>query len=395
MGQLTVPLPSRAIAKHLEYAAWFADERLQRVSVDGDQLTLAFADGVDEQALRTKIERLAARFAQMGDFNAKEQFSTGGGLAEVPEVFPELVARGWVVELGKGQVTLRGLALELLEFFDDALTRALGSPVHARRESYPSVMSTERMNRSNHFGSFPEHVHFVTHLREDLDLLDDFARELRAAGGWTPEVLGKLSRPFASPVVALNPSVCYNCYASLENTVLEGEGFVATARSRCHRYESGNHRTLARLMDFQMREVIFVGQPDFVKKQRAAAVERLQHTVARWGLASRMETANDPFFTNDFEVKAAFQRNNEMKHELRMAVAGGSVAVASSNFHSTTFGKAFNITQPNTRPVCTGCVGFGLERWIYSAFSQLGLDPAKWPAALAADFAAFQERDRL
>jgi len=74
-----------------------------------------------------------------------------------------------------------------------------------------------------------------------------------------------------------------------------------------------------------------------------------------------------------------------MKYELRLPLATGSVAAASSNFHSVTFGKAFNITSRN-RPVCTGCTAFGLERWIYGAFSQVGLEPAAWPEGLRADF---------
>jgi hypothetical protein len=389
MGELTLALSSEAIGKHMEYAAWFADERLEHVELRGGDLVVRFADGGDPEAIRKKLDRLAARFAQMDGFQVREVFRTGGAPA-VHEIYPELVARRWVVELARGQVTLRGLALDLLEFFDDAFVRQIGGPARARREYYPSVMTTERMNRSNHFSSFPEHVHFVTHLREDLDVLDEFARELRAAGGFGAAVLGKLERPMASPAIALNPSVCYNCYASIENSTVEGEGFVATARSRCHRYESGNHRSLARLMDFSMREVIYVGQPDFVKRQREQSIRLLCELIERWGLASWMESANDPFFTNDFEVKAAFQRNNDMKYELRMPLASGSVAVASSNFHSVTFGKAFNIVSPSTRPVCTGCIGFGLERWIYAVFSQVGLDPAAWPAGLAADFSRWQ-----
>ena len=388
MGELTLPLSSPAIAKHMEYAAWFADEHLQQVALRDGALYLKFADGTDEVALRGKLDRLAARFAQMDDFQAKELFRLGT-VTTVPEVYPDLVARGWVAELGQGQVTLRGLALDLLEFIDDVFVRKIAGP-GARREYYPVVMSTERMNRSNHFGSFPEHVQFVTHLREDLDVLDDFARELRAAGGWTPAVLDKVTRPLASPVVALNPSVCYHCYASIEGQTVEGEGFVATARSKCHRYEGGNHRGLARLMDFTMREIIYVGHPDYVKRTRLESIERLRQMVERWGLTAWMESSNDPFFTNDFEVKASFQRNNDMKYELRMPIAGGSAAVTSSNFHSVTFGKAFNIMQTNKRPVCTGCVGVGLERWMYAVFSQVGLDPAAWPANLAADFARWQ-----
>jgi hypothetical protein len=388
MPELALSIASPSVRKHMAYAAWFADERVQGVDAIDDRLVVRFGDGVDPAVLRGRLERLVARFTQTAEFQAREVFRAGGAPA-VREPYGELIERGWVVELGRGQVTLRGLALDLLEFVDDAFVRRIGGPANARREYYPGVMATERLNRTNHFSSFPEHVQFVTHLREDLDLLDQFARELREAGGWTPAVLAKLPRPMAEPVIALNPAVCYHCYASAENTKLDGDGFVATARSRCHRYESGNHATLARLLDFTMREVIYVGKPDFVKRERDAAVQRVRELVEAWGLACWMETANDPFFTNDYEVKAAFQRQNDMKYELRMPLPGGSVAVASSNFHSVTFGKAFRITAGN-RPVCTGCSAFGLERWIYAIFAQLGVDPSRWPGGLRDGFQRWQ-----
>ena len=112
-------------------------------------------------------------------------------------------------------------------------------------------------------------------------------------------------------------------------------------------------RPATSLLDFTMREVIYVGTPQFVIREREAAIGLLKDLMLEWGLACWMETANDPFFTSDFEVKAAYQRRNDMKYELCMSLASGSVAVASSNFHSTTFGKAFNITV-GSRPATTG-----------------------------------------
>lgn len=392
MAELVVALQSDEIRKHMEYAAWFADERLQGVELRNGSLVVTFPSEVDQAQLRGKLDRLAARFAQMDEFKSRELFRHEGELGRSPiEPYDELRARGWVVELGRGQVTLRGLALDLLEFLDDAFVRRIALPANARREYYPGVMAVERLNRTNHFSSFPEHVQFVTHLREDLDVLDQFAAALRAAGGWSAEVLEKIDRPLGSPQIAVNPAVCYHCYASAENTKIEGDGFVATARSRCHRFESGNHRTLARLLDFTMREVIYVGRPDFVKGQRERGIQLVRELVDGWGLAGWMETANDPFFTNDFEVKASFQRQNEMKYELRLPLVSGSLAAASSNFHSVTFGKAFNILT-GTRPACTGCTAFGLERWVYAVFSQAGLDPAGWPSGLRKDFEAFEAR---
>ena len=60
---------------------------------------------------------------------------------------------------------------------------------------------------------------------------------------------------------------------------------------------------------------------------------------------------------------------------------GGEMAIASSNFHSTTFGKAFNIKRKK-RPACSGCFGWGLERWVYAVFIQHGIDADKWPNSL-------------
>ena len=387
MSELILDVASDEIRRHMSYAAWFADERIERVEARDRSLVIGYSE-VDEATLRSKLDRLLARFAHMDSFTSNEVFRIGAPSIAI-DPYPELLERKWIVELGRGQVALRGLALDLLEFFDDAFVTHVAKPAGARREYYPGVMATHRLNRTNHFSSFPEHVHFVSHLREDLDVLDQFAKELRDAGGWTPAVLERLDRPMASPLIALNPAVCYHCYAAVEGQKLDGDGFVATARSRCHRYESGNHRTLARLLDFTMREVIYVGKPDFVKREREAAVGRLKAMVEGWGLTAWLETANDPFFTNDFEVKAAFQRQNDMKYELRMPLAQGSLAAASSNFHSVTFGKAFNILA-GTRPACTGCTAFGLERWIYAVFSQAGLDPAQWPAGLRDDFQAWQ-----
>ncbi len=109
---------------------------------------------------------------------------------------------------------------------------------------------------------------------------------------------------------------------------------------------------------------------------------------------SFMEIANDPFFTNDFQVKASFQRNQEMKYELRLTIPylDKSIACSSVNFHSNTFGNAFNIKM-GKRPAVTGCVGFGIERWAFAFLAQFGLDEANWPAAFREQYHAWQQKN--
>ncbi len=140
-----------------------------------------------------------------------------------------------------------------------------------------------------------------------------------------------------------------------------------------------------------MREVVFIGTPRFVIDSRTKAEKLILQWAKDWELACTFETANDMFFTQDFAVKASFQKLQQAKRELRLALPGEkqSLAVFSSNFHAMTFGKAFDINVGG-RPATTGCIAWGYERWVYAIFSQFGFDLSKWPARLRDEFEGHQ-----
>ncbi|WP_235782120.1 aminoacyl--tRNA ligase-related protein [Paenibacillus senegalensis] len=252
------------------------------------------------------------------------------------------------------------------------------------------------MNKTNHFTSFPEHMHFLTHLREDLDVIEGFSQSIREAGGWKAETELDLNAAMPKPQYAMNPSTCYHCYEGLQDETIDGDGIAVSAISKCHRFESRNHSDFGRLLDFSMREFIFVGKPDFVKQNRLKALEALQELAREWEVDCYMEIANDPFFTNDFQVKASFQRNQEMKYELRLTVPylNKSIACSSVNFHSNTFGNAFNI-KAGKRSAVTGCVGFGIERWVLAFLAQFGMDEQQWPARFREQYEAWKEKSGI
>jgi hypothetical protein len=145
-----------------------------------------------------------------------------------------------------------------------------------------------------------------------------------------------------------------------------------------------------------MREVIWVGQPSFVIAARSLAEERIIQWVRDWELVGTFETANDMFFTDDYAVKASFQRQQRGKKELRLLIPfeEQSISAFSSNFHAMTFGKAFNITVKG-RTATSGCVGWGLERWVYAVFSQFGFDLDQWPHHARREFEAYGTNGHL
>ena len=145
-----------------------------------------------------------------------------------------------------------------------------------------------------------------------------------------------------------------------------------------------------------MREVVWIGHPRFVIEARARAEELIVQWAKDWELVGSFETSNDMFFTQDYAIKASFQRQQQAKKELRLLIPaeGQSISVFSSNFHAATFGKAFNITLGG-RPATSACVGWGYERWVYAIFSQFGFDVNQWPTRLREEFESHKRGESI
>jgi hypothetical protein len=58
---------------------------------------------------------------------------------------------------------------------------------------------------------------------------------------------------------------------------------------------------------------------------------------------------------------------------------GRSVAAASFNDHATFFGDAFDIRDGAGAPATSGCVAYGIERWLLAVLVEHGTDPRNWP----------------
>jgi seryl-tRNA synthetase len=395
--QCVVSLERLAPSQHgqLKYAAAFVDEHIEDIRIENGSIYIAHHSPAGNDVIAERVERLIDRFSK-GDFGFKESslFEHKGPMPYRGDIVRELIERKSIRMLEPGLFIFREPFSSLMRFLDYSFVTKIAKRFGSvTEESYPAVIHCETLNKTNHFTSFPEHIHFLTHLREDLDVIESFSQSIREAGGWSKEAPLDLDKNMPKPNFTMNPSTCYHCYEGLQDETLEGDGIVVTAIAKCHRFESKNHADFGRLLDFSMREIIFVGKPDFVKENRLKAIEYLKELAAEWNVDSVIELANDPFFTNDFQVKASFQRNQEMKFELRLTIPylNKSIACSSVNFHSTTFGSAFNI-KIGKRSAVTGCVGFGIERWAFAFLAQYGLDEQQWPASFREQYHAWLEK---
>ncbi len=280
---------------------------------------------------------------------------------------------------GRGIYTLGPLLTSLIEYFESRFLE-LAESFSAQPYRFPTLISARLLDRVNYFKAFPHSLSFVTHLREDLENIDQFAQHTH----WEGEALNASKESFSKIEALLSPAVCYHWYFSLADQQLKEEHLVGTAVGNCFRYESSNLTSLERLWNFTMREIIFIGHGDYVLEQREIGRQRMTIILEECGLAYRVESANDPFFIGEFRKQAAFQTAFQLKYEIRASLpfAGRTLAVGSYNYHQDFFGRHLNITLPDGSPIHTGCIAFGLERMAYAFLSQYGLEKANWPLAV-------------
>lgn len=379
-----LPIPDYLVGEVQSKLA-YVDEDIcgAQVTPAGDSITLHLRRGADAarlSELEEKAQRVVLSMVK-GAIKPKVQVLEDHLDRPVPyqlDPHPELLARREISEEAEGIFTLGPLLSHLIDFFEARFCE-LAVSLGAEPYRFPTLIPARYLERVNYFQAFPHSLTFVTHLRSDLDAIDHFAQHAACEQN---HALNASLDQFAAIKTLLSPAVCYHLYFSLADQPLLGGRVVATAVGNCFRYESINLSSLERLWNFTMREVIFVGEKEFVLESRELARQRISRVFEALGLAYRVESANDPFFIGEFRKQAAFQSAFQLKFEVRarLPFKNSTLAVGSYNYHQDFFGRRLNITLPDGSPAHTGCVAFGLERMAYAFLAQYGLEPQEWPA---------------
>jgi seryl-tRNA synthetase len=379
-----LPIPEYLVGEVQSKLA-YVDEAIRQAQVSpaGDRIVLHLhaVPAARRSALEEKVQRVVLSMVK-GAFKPKMQVLEDYLDRPVPyrlDPLAELLKRGEVSQEAGGIYAVGPLLARLIDYFEGHFLR-LADSFGAEPYRFPTLIPARYLERVNYFRAFPHSLTFVTHLREDLDAIDEFAQHAAC----TEHGLNTPLASFAPIQTLLSPAVCYHLYFSLADRPLPGGRLAATAVGNCFRYEALNLASLERLWNFTMREVIFVGPKEFVLENREIARQRMAPVLEQVGLAYRVESANDPFFIGEFRKQAAFQSAFQLKFEIRASLPykPGTLAVGSYNYHQDFFGRSLNITLPDGSPAHTGCVAFGLERVALAFLAQYGLDPRDWPPAV-------------
>ncbi|MCA1479804.1 aminoacyl--tRNA ligase-related protein [Bradyrhizobium sp. NBAIM08] len=261
-------------------------------------------------------------------------FSTSGGMATFTD---------------RGHAIIQQLEVIFLDW---------ASFIPATNIRYPSLIPIADLDRLNYFRNFPHLALCACAISESA--CADFSKG-------QDDLLRLDHRQLQSAEFCLPPAACYNVYLSMRGQHLSATRCVTTV-ANCFRNED-HYQGLRRLRAFTLREIVFVGRDEDVKtylrKYRAIALEFL----GELGLTIEVKHASDPFF-DKASTAARATRIFPTKEEL---LFNGTLAIASLNYHRRFFGERCGITIEG-EPAHTGCIGFGLERWVYALTEHFGTD---------------------
>ncbi|KWX81446.1 hypothetical protein AMQ83_34190 [Paenibacillus riograndensis] len=270
----------------------------------------------------------------------------------------------------KGLIGFKKEAVHLFNYFS-AKFKSFAEEVKAEERVYPTLLPVDVYKKTGYLKSSPQYSIFCCDVLENMESIS-VLNELADRSG--------IHSILSEPALALSPSACFHTYKELENQCLEISQSLTFTQKVFRNEGRFNWNEFGRLRDYHVREIVFIGDAQYVINQRNKIMDKAINLMQELNLAGQIVTASDPFIIPDMQTYKKIQLLEKSKYELLLSTSEEtSLACASFNLHGISFTKAFHIEVENTQRAVTGCIGFGIERWVLAFMSQYGINYEQWP----------------
>ena len=285
-----------------------------------------------------------------------------------------------------GMMSLSKQSRFLYNFFDEKFTELLYESFEKRdceiiTKLYPVLLPIESYKKTGYLKRTPQYSMFCCSLYEDFKYLNSIGE---IENNEYREVMN-------NPEYALSPSACFHVYEELKNEKLACNTVVTFTQSVFRNEGRFNFKEFGRMRDYHVREIVFIGDMDFVSNSREIMIDKIKEFIEIIKLDASITVASDPFILPKMQKFKKLQVIDNSKYELRLSYNDNKdMSVGSFNLHGTAFTQPFNISVEGKETV-TGCIGFGLERFVLSFLSQYGEDDNQWPDLIKKEYKKAQE----
>jgi seryl-tRNA synthetase len=297
------------------------------------------------------------------------------GSLEQVELLDELVTRGLLLPSGVPGIYGHSEEFEDVRLRLEALLTREALRHGAKRLRFPPLLPRRHLELSGYLGSFPHLAGTVYAFEGD---------ERQAATQYERACCHEDWDEFQEMTdLTLMPAACYPVYPAIaaRGPLEPGGIFVEAGGSWVFRHEPSHDP--ARRQMFRQHELVRIGEPEAVLAWRDEWAHRGVELLRGLGLDAELDNANDPFFGRRGRMLANNQREQALKLEILVQIAGPEpTALASFNHHREHFGEVYEITLADGSIAHSACLGFGHERIVLALLRTHGLDPALWPGSV-------------
>jgi seryl-tRNA synthetase len=287
----------------------------------------------------------------------------------------ELVEHGLLIETGIPGLYGRGGEFEdVRRQLADLVTRAATAD-NPERMHFPPVIPRRDLETVDYLKSFPHLAGSIFAFEGSEAQAAEQQARARRHEDWSE---------FQSMTdLVLTPAACYPVYPAIAARGRLPQGGVTVDAGGAYVFRREPSGDPARLQMFHQREIVRIGEPAIVEAWREEWRDRAVGLLRSLDLDVELEIATDPFFGRSGRMLAASQREQALKFEVVVPIAGPEpTAVASFNYHQDHFSSAYGIELADGTRAHTACLGFGLERISLALFNTHGLDVGAWPVAV-------------
>lgn len=375
MKIIEIPLEHRIDFNEFKKCISFISEDITGFFIEKGTLKVQVHDEADIDLLTTLILNQLSKFKTIEIQREKVIFEQIK--RNQYENLEQLNNSDLIFKFSDGLISLKNEAISLLEFFDKKF-KDIAMSINGQEVSYPTLLPIETLYKTGYLKTSPQYSIFCCCPKENFSELEKLSSAYKDRS--------EIKEILTEPKFTLSPAACFHTYEHLKDTELPRPQ-VFTFKQSVFRNEGRlNWDDFGRLRDYHVRETVFIGSEAFVNESREKMAEATIDFIKDIGLDARLSIAYDTFVMPKMQKFKKVQLQEESKYELEIFYnQGKSLAAASFNLHGNAFTMPFNISVQGLERTVTGCVGYGLERWVLAFLAQFGHNKDSWPECVKSD----------